>query len=121
MKARVVPPEEIGKPTAIDMLIDVHDLAFKEGQDQQKTPEVQFVAIAWDSHGKQVAGFSEGYKAPQSPQRFQTLLKTGLQFHQDMQLKPGTYQLRLGVMDRLNGRIGTLDVPLTIDSKVAAK
>jgi hypothetical protein len=36
-------------------------------------------------------------------------------------LKPGSYQLRLGVMDRLSGRIGTLDVPLTIEAKAAAK
>ena len=121
MKVRVVPPQEAGKPTAIDMLIDAHDVAFNEGQDNQKTPEVQFVAIAWDSHGKQVASFSEGYKAGQSPAQMQSLLRTGLQFHQDLLLKPGSYQLRLGVMDRLSGRIGTLDVPLTIEAKVAAK
>jgi hypothetical protein len=51
----------------------------------------------------------------------QALLRTGLQIHQDMTLKPGTYQLRLAVMDRLSGRIGTLDVPLTIEARVAAK
>lgn len=121
MKVRVVPPEEAGKATGIDMLIDAHDLAFNEGQDKQKTPEVQFVAIAWDGSGKQVASFSEGYKSPLSPPQLQALLRTGLQFHQDMMLKPGSYQLRLGVMDRLSGRIGTLDVPLTIDARVAAK
>jgi hypothetical protein len=44
-----------------------------------------------------------------------------VQLHQEMMLKPGSYQLRLGVMDRLSGRIGTLDVPLTIEAKVAAK
>jgi VWFA-related protein len=121
MKARVVPPEEPGKPTAIDMLIDVRDLVFNESADKQRTPEVQFVTIAWDSHGKQVAGFSEGFKAPQSPAQMQSLLRTGLQFHQDLLVKPGSYQLRLGVMDRLSGRIGTLDVPLTIEAKVAAK
>jgi VWFA-related protein len=121
MKAQVVPPEEAGKPVAIDMLIDVHDLAFHEGQDKQKTPEVQFVAIAYDPNGKQVASFSEGYKKPLSPPQLQALLKTGLQLHQEMPLKPGTYQLRLGVMDRLSGRIGTLDVPLNLEARVAAR
>jgi hypothetical protein len=38
-----------------------------------------------------------------------------------MPLKPGTYQLRLGVMDRLSGRIGTLDVPLNLEARVAAR
>ncbi len=121
MKARVVPPEESDKATAIDMLIDVHDLAFTEGTEKQKTPEVQFVAIAWDEKGKQVASFSEGFHPPLAPEQMRALLRSGLQLHQDMMLKPGSYQLRLGVMDRLSGRIGTLDVPLTIEAKVAAK
>ncbi len=120
MKAQVI-PGEAGKPTGIDMLIDAHDLAFNESQDKQKTPEVQFVAIAYDGSGKQVASFSEGYHPPLSPTQLDGLLRTGLQLHQDMLLKPGTYQLRLGVMDRLSGRIGTLDVPLTIEAKVASK
>jgi hypothetical protein len=38
-----------------------------------------------------------------------------------MPLKPGTYQLRLGVMDRLSGRTGTLDVPLNLEARVAAR
>ena len=121
MKARVVPPGEPDKATSIDVLIDAHDLVFNEGQDKKKAPEVQFVAIVWDASGRQVASFSEGYKAPLSPTQLEALQKTGLQFHQDMQIKPGSYQLRLGVMDRLSGRIGTLDVPVTIESKVAAK
>jgi hypothetical protein len=38
-----------------------------------------------------------------------------------MTLPPGFYQLRLGVMDRLAGRVGTLDVPLVIEAKQAAQ
>ena len=34
--------------------------------------------------------------------------------HQELELKPGTYTLRLGVVDRNSRKIGTLDVPLTI-------
>jgi VWFA-related protein len=121
MKARVVPPGDAGKPTAIDMLVDVHDLALNEGPDKQKMPDVQFVAIAWDANGKQVASFSEGYHPALSPTQLDGLMRTGLQLHEDMALKPGSYQLRLGVMDRLSGGIGTLDVPLTIEARVAAK
>ena len=121
MKARVVPAEDPGGTTAIDMLVDMHDLACTEGPQKQKTPEVQFVAIAYDHAGKQVASFSESYHPALPPTQFATLLRTGVQLHQEMMLKPGSYQLRLGVMDRLSGRIGTLDVPLTIEAKVAAK
>lgn len=119
MKARVVPPEKTGEATKVDILIDVHDLALAE-ENGQKTPDVQFVAIAWDGDGKQCASFSQVFHAV-SPAQYESLLRTGLQVHQEMPLKPGSYQLRLGVMDRLSGRIGTLDVPLTIGRGIGAK
>jgi len=121
MKARVVPPEQPDQGTTIDMLIDVHALAVIDGEHKQKTPEVQFVAFAWDSSGQQVASFPEEFKRPLSPDQWESLLRTGLQLRRNMALKPGSYQLRLGVMDRLSGRIGTLDIPLTIEVKAAAK
>ena len=120
MKARVVAPETAGAATKVDILIDVHDLGFTE-EKGQKTPDTQFVAVAWDGNGKQCGSFSEGFHAGLSPAQFESLLRTGLQLHQEMVLKPGTYQLRLGVMDRLAGRIGTLDVPLKIETRATAK
>ena len=52
MKARVVPPEELDKPVAIDMLLDARDLAYRATPEKQQRPEVQFIAVAWDSSGK---------------------------------------------------------------------
>jgi len=37
-----------------------------------------------------------------------------LPFHQELDLKPGSYTLRLGVLDRGSQKIGTVDVPLTV-------
>jgi hypothetical protein len=112
MEARVVPPETAGEATQVDIFIDVHDLALKE-ENGQKTPDFYFVAEAWDGDGKRCASFSEGFHNVSEAQ-YELLLRTGLRVHQEMPLKPGSYQLRLGVMDRLSGRIGTLDVPVTI-------
>jgi VWFA-related protein len=119
MKARVIPPETAGETTQVDIFIDVHDLALTE-ENGQKTPEVYFVAVAWDGDGKRCASFSEGFHTVSEAQ-YESLLRTGLRVHQEMPLKPGWYQLRLGVMDRLSGRIGTLDVPVTIGRGVTAK
>ena len=121
MKARVVPPQEAGQPAAIDMLIDAHALSFNEGPDKQKTPTLQFVAIVWDENGKQADSFSVGFNPTLTPPQMEGLLQTGVQLHRELSLKPGSYHIRLGVMDRLSDRIGTLDVPLTIEAKVAAK
>jgi VWFA-related protein len=113
MKARVVPPKAAGEPVGIDILIDISDLRFV-GEMRQKEPDVQFMAVAWDTAGKQIASVSKILRAPLTANEFESLLRTGLQVHQEMTLNPGSYQLRLGVMDRLTGQIGTLDVPLTI-------
>jgi hypothetical protein len=104
--------------TKVDILI-AHDLALTE-EKGQKTPNVQFVAVAWDNAGKQWASFSQVFHAASAAQ-FESMLRSGLQVHLDIPLKPGSYQLRLGVMDRLANRIGTLDVPLTIGTGATAK
>jgi len=119
MKARVISPEAIDEATKVDILVDVHDLAVTE-EKGQKTPKVQFAGVAWDNDGKQCASFSGLFHAVSQAQ-YETLLRTGLQVHEEIPLKPGSYQLRLGVMDRLSGRIGTLDVPLTIKRRVTAR
>jgi hypothetical protein len=51
------------------------------------------------------------------PEPYQQILTTGLPFHQELDLQPGTYTLRIGVMDRGNQKIGTVDVPLTVLQK----
>jgi VWFA-related protein len=121
MKARVVPPDEPGKPVAIDMLLDAHDLVYTPTEDKQRRPEIQFIAVAWDNSGKKCGSFSETFSPTLSPEQLQKLLRSGMQFHQPMTLPPGSYQLRLGVMDRLAGRVGTIDVPLVIEAKQAVK
>jgi VWFA-related protein len=120
MKARVLPPQSVGDATEVDILIDVHDLALTE-EKEQKRPDVQFVAVAWDASGKQSASFSDTFHAPLPPAELESLMRTGLQINRAMLLKPGSYQLRLGVLDRISGRVGTLDVPLTIGMKPATK
>jgi VWFA-related protein len=121
MKARVVPPEEPDKPVAIDMLLDARDLTYNPTPEKKQRPEIQFIAVAWDSNGKKCGSFSETFSPSLSQGQLQTLFRNGMQFHQPMTLPPGSYQLRLGVMDRLAGRVGTIDVPLTIEAKRAAK
>ena len=118
MKARVVPPEEANKATQIDFLIDLHDVAFMESA-AGRSPDVMFVAAAWDAKGKPYGNVSATYRQPLGPTELQSLMRTGLRLHQELPLNPGTYQLRLGVVDRVSGKIGTLDVPLAVEAKTA--
>jgi hypothetical protein len=51
---------------------------------------------------------------------FDKMMNTGLQVHQTLPLKSGSYTLRIGVADRKSGIIGTLDVSLTVPATSAA-
>jgi hypothetical protein len=121
MKARVIPPAEPDKPSQIDYLVDMHDLALKPAENNRQVPSVDFVTMAWDMKGKESGTISASFRQSLTPEQLATLLRTGLQLHQELMLKPGTYQLPLGVMDRLSGRVGTLDIPLTVAASIAQK
>jgi VWFA-related protein len=121
MKARVLLPGESEKPTRIDYLVDLHDISFHESSDQKQVPDVVFVASVWDAAGKPSGSISSVVRAGLTPAQYDSLLKTGMQLHQEIVLKPGTYQLRLGVVDRISGKIGTLDVPLSVESKAVTQ
>jgi VWFA-related protein len=119
IKARVIPPDTQAGATRIDYLVDVHDLSFNQSTDHHQTPDLMFVAAAWDTAGSPKGNVSASFHLPLNMSQLDTLARTGLQIHQEMPLKPGTYQLRLGVLDRLSGKMGTLDVPLSIEPTVA--
>ncbi len=114
IKARVLPPRETGKPIDIDYLVDVHDLSFEERANNGRAPNLWLVAAAWDNNGKPEGSVTSGFAASLTPSQLDALRHTGLQVHQQFLLKPGTHQLRVGVVDRLSGKIGTINVPLTV-------
>jgi VWFA-related protein len=114
LKAQVLPPDEKNKSVRIDYAVDAHDLAFTDGPDQRKHAAVDFVASAWDKDLKLAAHANDTMNTTLRPEAYQEVMRTGLPFHQELHLKPGNYTLRLGVLDRGNQKIGTVDVPLTV-------
>ena len=121
IQARVLAPDVPDKAVQVDFLIDVHDLAFLQSADHREQPDIMFVSAAWDSEGKAQGSAVGNYRHILHPAELQVLMKTGLRLQQQLPLKPGSYQLKVGIVDRLSGKIGTIDVPLAIKSKVAAK
>jgi VWFA-related protein len=114
MQARVLAPETPDKATQIDFLVDVHDLQFLMSADHRRQPNLMFVAAAWDEKGNARGSVSGTYQQILQPADVQVLLRTGLRLQHQLPLKPGTYQLRLGLVDRLSGKMGTIDVPLKV-------
>jgi VWFA-related protein len=119
MKAKIVPPAKESESTSIDVLLDPHDLAFADDHDQ-KALKLRFAIVAWSAEGKNAGSLMGNFDPKFQKGGFDKIMKTGLQVHQTLPLKSGTYTLRIGVADRKSGVIGTLDVPLTVPATTAA-
>jgi VWFA-related protein len=114
LKVQVLPPDATHKTVSIDYAVDARDIAFADGPDQRKVATLDFVATAWNKDLKLIAHQYDSTNASLRPEPFQRVMTTGIPFHQELNLEPGTYTLRIGVLDRTNQKIGTVDVPLTV-------
>jgi VWFA-related protein len=117
VKVQVLPPDAQHDKVSIDYAVDAHDINFIDGADQRKKASIDFVATAWDKNFKQVSRVAGGMDATLRPEAYQQVMRTGLPFHQELELKPGTYTLRLGVLDRGSHKIGSVQAPVTIPEK----
>jgi VWFA-related protein len=120
LHARVLPPDVQNRKVRIDCSVYAPDLLFTDGPESRKLAALEFIAVAWDKDRKAAANASERLELALAPKEYEMLLKNGIPAHAELQLNPGTYTLRLGVMDDGSKKIGTLDVPLQIsDNSVA--
>ena len=117
VKVQVLPPDSEHKLVRIDYAVDAHDIRFTDTEDQRKHVAVDFMATAWDKDFKDAGYTTDVVDTAFRPEAYQQVLQTGFPAHQELDLKPGTYTLRVGVLDRGSQKIGTVDVPITIASK----
>jgi VWFA-related protein len=117
LKVQVLPPDSEHKAVRIDYAVDAHDISFTDSPDQRKVDSIDFAAAAWDKDLKLAAHVVETMDAKIRVEAYQQVLKSGLPYHQELQLKPGAYTLRVGVLDRNSRKIGSVGVPITIPDK----
>jgi hypothetical protein len=103
--------------------IDAGKLTFvqSEGRYHNQLEEVGFVL---DTKGNTVDKFSNTLELNLLPQSYQTALKRGFVATRTINVKPGTYQIRLFVREVGHGLIGTandfIDIPNMKSEKLAA-
>jgi VWFA-related protein len=116
LRVQVLPPDLEHSAVRIDYAVAAQDLGFTDATDtnKDKHANIEFVAIAWDKNhldAGHVVDTSEGWVGTSA---FEEVMLTGFPGHQELELKPGSYVLRLGVIDLVSQKIGTVDVPLTV-------
>ena len=114
LRVRVLPPDQQRKTVAIDYQLDAHDLSFAENPENLQCATIDLLATAWGSQYKDAGHLSNTLDMALHAETYQEVLQNGITAHDDLELKPGTYTLRIGVIDRATQKIGTVDVPLII-------
>ncbi|MBZ5678961.1 MAG: VWA domain-containing protein [Acidobacteriia bacterium] len=119
LRARVLPPDDKNPMVRVDCAVFAPDISFS-GDDRLHHAKLEWVAIAWDRNSHAAANTSETMELDLQPETYATIQKTGISAHQELNLPPGTYRLRLGVMDYSTSKIGTLEIPLRVGNTAIA-
>lgn len=109
--------DQTGK-VSIDYGVYASDITFVG--DERKDAKLEFVAVAWDKDNRAAGNVSATMDLDLKQETFQKMMNTGVPAHQELTLKPGSYKLRLGVMDYASSKIGTLEVPVTVGDQQTA-
>ena len=91
--------------------IDAHDIRFAQSGSVRKGTMTVYV-LGQNAAGEFLHHWDKTYDLRFTDNQFAELLDRGLQFHQDMQLRPDVTTLRVLVQDPATGTLGSLIIPL---------
>jgi hypothetical protein len=120
-QARVLPPSEKSPNKAtVDFAVDPHQIAFTKQEDGLEHAEVSCIAWAFPVKGKPIGSGGGTVKAAIDEATFRKVMQSALPCKQSIELPPGNYMLRLGVIDQNTRQIGALTAWLTIPDPAEA-
>jgi VWFA-related protein len=104
----------------IQYLIPARQITFAEGPGGTRKCTVAIDLAAYDVYGKLITGLSQTItSSPLTAEQYQKFLQRPFQPFQQIDLPPGEIFLRVGVLDGVSDKVGTLEIPLTVPKKLA--
>lgn len=102
-----------------DYQVPVQQVAFKDGKKKTHDSEIDFDIAVYDSNDKLLTGLNQTLKSSLTESTYQKMIadKVPLKFFQQIDLPTGILFLRVGVLDRVSDKTGTLELPLKISRK----
>jgi VWFA-related protein len=115
--ARIVSPAPAAKmKVGVDFIVDPGTISAEDVGGEKKLA-VEFHAVAYGADRKPAAQKDVAIKPSLKPAAYASIQQQGLPYHLDLELPPGKYQIRLGVVDQRSGYVGTADMPLVLPGK----
>jgi VWFA-related protein len=102
-----------GGKVVVNFAIDPHTLTFDKGEDGSQHASLS--CVVWAFSGKGDPQRSEGsLKADLKADVYAQMMKAYLPCQRTLNLKPGKYTLKLGVMDRITNHMGTITTEVAV-------
>jgi len=102
--------------TPYDLLLAIpqSQIAYTANPDGTHTIKLQFAFDAYDLNGKLLGEHSQNVALDLTPDRYQRFIQAPVVFHELLEFYPGPLFLRVGVLDSISNKVGTLEIPLTV-------
>jgi VWFA-related protein len=91
-----------------------NEIAFTDGQDGVYRGSLEFDVVASDVFGKLVTSVSRTMPLTLSVDEYAEFVKTPFQFAQQIDLPAGQMYVRVGALDGVSKKVGTVEVPLKV-------
>lgn len=115
----VQPSEKTQNKVLVNFGIDPHAIHFDKQEDGSQRAIVDCAVQAYSEKGKLLKTEVSTMQMSLQPDTFGKVMRTVVPCHRYIDLAPGNYLLRLGVMDDRSALIGTITAKVTINSPAA--
>jgi VWFA-related protein len=96
-------------------------ITFNQDADKTHKGALEFDIAAYDVYGKLITSISQTIDLKLTDERYQALQRGPFQLEQGIDLPMGEIFLRLGVLDTVSDKTGTIEIPIDVNRKPEAK
>jgi VWFA-related protein len=94
--------------------VPANQIAFASAAGGNYTGSLEFDVAAYDPDGRLVTIRSQTMQFPLTAAEYRQFISTPFQFFQELDLPPGPMTVRVGVLDGVSNKLGTVDIPVTV-------
>ncbi len=113
-------PKLQGKPLRryeFDFSMPGRQITFTDSPGGMHNASLEFDVAAYDVYGKLISTISQSIDLPLTSDRYKQLQGSPFRVVQQLDLPRGEMFLRIGVLDRVSDKVGTTEIPLTVNRK----
>jgi hypothetical protein len=94
--------------------VDLHGIKLPVSENGARRGDVALALVAYNNDSKAINSVTTPVSLILQADEYQKYLKSGLQFHQEIDLPTGRVYLRVAIVDTANDRAGATEIPLVV-------